>query len=109
VAQRLAGVEVVGGLAVALDVGVVGAVERRDLGGVRRAAGVLEQRGVEERGARGGVEAELAGDPHADQAGALGMAARLPLGDVECVRERGEHLREPDVHVPDVGPAPGAG
>jgi hypothetical protein len=85
VADRLAGDEVVGDLAVALDVGVVGPVERRDLGGVGGAPGVLEQRGVKERGARLVVEAELGRDAHADQAGALRVAARLALGDVECV------------------------
>jgi len=48
VAQRLGRAQVVGRLAVALDCGVVVAIEGGDLGRVGRAAGVLEQQRVEE-------------------------------------------------------------
>ena len=75
---------------------IVGAEQRRHAGGVRGAAGVLEQQRVEEVGAGRGVEAELLGEPHADQARAQRVAGRLPLGEVERVRERADDLRQPD-------------
>ena len=66
--------------------------ESRD--GVGRAAGVLEQQRVEERGAHVVAERELLGDPHPDRERADGVPGRLALGDVERVGERPEHLGE---------------
>ena len=74
---------------------ILGAEERVDARRVRRAAGVLEQERVEERRAPVGVEPDLLGDPHADQARAHRMTARLPLGQVEGVRKRRDNLGEP--------------
>ena len=80
-----------------LDDAVVGAEERAHAGGVARAAGVLEQQRVVERGERGVVEAELAPDAHAEEAAAHGVAGGLPFGEVERAREGAEDLGEGDV------------
>ena len=92
--RQLAGpVDALGG---ALRDPVVGGEQRRHAGGVGRAAGVLEQQRVEEVGAGPGVEADLLGEPHADQARAQRMAGRLALGEVERIGERTDDLRQPD-------------
>ena len=94
---------VVDQLARALELEVVGAEQRAQPGGVARAAGVLEQQRVEQRRALVGREPDLLADPHADRARAHGVAHRLALGDVERVREGGDHLGEPDVHQEGIG------
>ena len=57
--------------ALLLDDPVVAAEQRRDVGGVRRAAGVLEQQRVVERRAVVGRQVEGRGEAHADDAGPL--------------------------------------
>ena len=75
---------------------VVGTEQRRHLGRVRRAAGVLEQQRVEEIRARLRVEADLLRDPHADETRPHRVPGRLALGDVERVGEPADDLREPE-------------
>jgi hypothetical protein len=65
-----------------LESEVIAAEERADLGGVRRATRVLQQERVVEVGSRLGVEAELVGEAHSDQARANRVPGRLSLGDV---------------------------
>ena len=92
VLQGLERAQVVGQLAGALELEVVGPEQGGQLGGVARAAGVLEQQRVEQRRAGGVVEPDLLADAHADRARAHGVAHRLALGDVEGVRERRDDL-----------------
>ena len=75
---------------------VVGVEQRRHLGRVGRAARVLEQQCVEQVRARRGVELQLLREPHADLAAADRVPRRLPLREVERVRQRADHLRERD-------------
>ena len=107
VAERLRQVGVVDRLDASLRREVVGAEERGDLGGVGRAARVLEQERVEERGAVFDLQPDLVGEAHADQARPHGVARRLALGDVERVRERRQDLGQPQVaafvHVECIG------
>jgi len=97
--QRLDRAQVVGQLAGPLELEVVGPEQRRQLGGVARAAGVLEEQRVEQRRARVVVEPDLLADAHPDRARAHRVADRLALGDVERVGERGDDLGEADVHA----------
>jgi len=99
VAQRLHRPQVIGDLAVALDRRIGVAVERGHLGRVRRAARVLEQQRVEERGSLPLVQADLLAQAHSDQAGALRVAAGLALCDVEGVRERGQDFGQAKLHA----------
>jgi hypothetical protein len=92
VLERLERAQVVGQLAGALELEVVGAEQRRQLGRVARAAGVLEQQRVEQRRPRVVVEPDLLADPHADRARAHRVPHRLALGHVEGVRQRGDDL-----------------
>ena len=103
VAQRRARAVRVDQPALALDLLVVAAEGRGDLGRGRRAAGVLEEQGVEERGALRGLETHRVGQALADEAGALGVAHRLAAGDVEGMREGRDELGEPDVHGFGIG------
>jgi len=79
-----------------LEPKVVAAEERADLGGVRRAAHVLQQERVVEVGSRLGIEAELVGEAHSDQTRPNRVPGRLALGDVERVGERRDHLGHPE-------------
>ena len=103
VAQRLGRAAEVGELVLALDRQLVGAVCRGGGRGVRRAAGVLEQQRVEQRGALPRVEAGRLRQAQADQAAALGVTHRLPAGDVQGVGERADDLRQADVHDRVIG------
>jgi hypothetical protein len=85
VAQRRAGAVGVDQAALALDLLVVVAEGRRDVRRGRGAARILEQHGVEERGALRGLEADRVGQALADEAAALGVAHRLTAGDVQGV------------------------
>ena len=64
--------------------------------GVARAAGVLQQEGVVERGALLDVEADRLGEAHADETGPHGVPRGGALREVEGARERGQHLGEAD-------------
>ena len=90
-------------LQAALEVEVVAAQDLRHAGGGARAAYVLEEKGVEERGAVGGVEAELAGEAHADHAGSGGVPHRLALGQIDGTRERRDDLGLADERALGVG------
>ncbi len=99
VAQRLRRAQVVGRLAVLLDQRVGVPVQRRHLGGVRRAARVLQQQRVEQRRQVPLVEPDLGPEAHPDHAGPLRVSARLALGDVEGVRERRQDLGQAKLHT----------
>ncbi len=86
----------VGDLHGALGRLVVGGEQRGQARGVARAAGVLEQQRVEQRGALLLGQADLLGQPHADRGRADRVAGRFALGDVERVRQRTEDLRQGD-------------
>ena len=58
---------------------------------------VLEQQRVEEREALRLAQPELVRDPHADHAGARGVAGGLPLGDVQRERERADELGQAEI------------
>ena len=92
VARDLRGLRPVDELAVRLESDVVGAEQLAHAGGRRRAADVLEQERVVEGVAVLGGELQLVREAHADQAGALGLPDRMPLGHVERVRERRDDL-----------------
>jgi hypothetical protein len=106
----------VGELERQLDGPVVGLEQRRDARRIAGAPGVLEQVRVVQLGAAAGVQPQPLAERHADQARAQRVPRRLPLGEVEGVRERGEHLAEPDlgpghgiVHLHPPLPAPAEG
>ncbi len=83
-------------LHVRLDHLVVRAEEGSGARRVGRAAGVLEEEGVVERGQPFVVEAEFLSEAHADHAGAYRVSERLPFGEVERAREGRHHLRHGD-------------
>ena len=73
---------------------VVRREQRRHAVRVRRAAGILEQQGIEEIGALGRVEIELGSQAHADQARPNRVTRPLAFSDVERMRQRADHARE---------------
>ena len=77
-----------------LHVLVVAAEQRRDARGVRRAARVLEQQRVVQLRQLVAIESRFLAQSHADHAGPHRVALGLPLGHVERVRKRSEHLRQ---------------
>jgi hypothetical protein len=64
---------------------IVGAEQRRHLGRVRRAAGVLEQQGVEQPRLPRLVQLEHPREAHPDLAGAYRVPRPLAFGDVQRV------------------------
>jgi len=92
VPERLGQPAPVDRLEVLLDVEVVGAEEGRYLPGIARAAGVLQEQGVEEGRTLLLRELEPLGDGHPDKAGAQDVAFGLPLDHVEDERERRKYL-----------------
>ena len=93
-AQRVA----VGALPALLVGEVVGAEQRAHGGRVGRAARVLEQQPVVERGPFRVRHARHRGDPHADRARTGGVAGGLALGHVERERQGRDDLGEADLH-----------
>ena len=67
--------------------------------GVRRAAGVLEQQGVEQIRPRLTIELELVGQAHADKARPFRVSRGLPLGDVERARQGANQLGQRDPSI----------
>lgn len=66
---------------------LIPAEEVAHLGRVARAAEVLEEKCVEERGARLRVEGQLLAETHAEHAGPQRMPLGLPLDEVQRVGE----------------------
>jgi hypothetical protein len=92
---------------------IVRAEQGRHPGRVRRATGVLEQQRVEQVRARRRIKLQLLRQPHADLAAPHRVAGRLSLGEVERVREPGDHPGQRDlgrspVHPSSIPPSAGA-
>src|SRR5947209_16135765 len=66
---------------------------------VGRAACVLQQQRVEDRGPARFVESDRFGEAHADDTASLGVAPGLAFGDVQGVREPRQHLRQPYLNL----------
>jgi len=92
--ERLERARPIGHLEISLDTVVVGAEERRKSSCVARAPEVLHQECVEKRRTEFWLQAQDVGQSHPDQARADGVARSLPLGQVEGVRQTGQHLRQ---------------
>ncbi len=85
-----------------LDHAVVGREERCHPRGVARAPGALEQERVVERGPVVRAQPDFVAQPHADDTRPQRMPRRLPLRQVERVRQRREHFGETDMKLPHV-------
>jgi hypothetical protein len=58
----------------------------------------VDQGGVVGDAARAFVQAELLGDPLGDKAGPQRLLLREPAAQIGRERDRGEQLRQPDLH-----------
>jgi len=103
VARCLGGTVPVDPLEPGLELEVVTAEELRHPRGGARAADVLQEQGVEERRAVGGVEAGVRREPHADHAASGGVAHGLALRQVDGTRERRDDLGLADEGAGGVG------
>lgn len=92
--QHLGNPLVVDALEAALQGEVVGREQLAHPRGAVRAPRVLQKQRVHQRLTLVGVDAEARADLHADRAGALGMPDRLALGEIQGVRQGGDHLGE---------------
>ena len=84
------------GHARALGLDVAAAEHLEHGGGVARATGVLQERGVVEIAAQLHRQVEPRGQLHRDQVGAQRVPHGLALGEVQRERQRREHVRERD-------------